>query len=347
MLYYHGDGLARDIHKAARLIQTAAAYGDANARQAMRQDDLSKAWQEALKAEQDALREEFIRRADQTGAAAWYELGKAYEEGDQGLLQDKAQAADWYRKAAEQKNTDAMFALARMYDTGDGLPQGKKKALDLYLKVADSYSSAAADAMLALWRMYDTGDGVEQDKKKALDWLLRAAKDSHVEAMRRLGLLYAEGSDLVERDGVLAALLYSKASEKGDGEASFLLACQLDAGNGKSQNNAKALVLYHKAAQLNYPPAAYRLGKIYSRGEGVDPDLEQAAFWFQRAAEQGNADAQYALGQLYADGYGVPRDLHEAARWYRKAAELGNEDARMALQREDIRKAHEENVTAR
>lgn len=298
MLYYHGDGPAEDIHKAARLIQRAAEHGNANARQAMRQDDLTRAHQENLRAEQDARREAFLRRADKEGAAAWYELGKACEEGGHGLPLDKAQAADWYRKAAEHNNTDAMFALARMYDTGDGVAQDKKKALDLYLKVADAHDRTSADAMLALWRKYDTGDGVAQDKKKALDWLLGAAKESHGEAMRRLGLLYAEGSDLVRRDRSLAANLYSKAAEKGDGEASFLLASLLDAGSGVPRNKVKALDLYHKAASLHYPPAEYHLGKLYSRGKEVDPDQEQAAFWFQRAAAQGHAGARAALDAL-------------------------------------------------
>jgi hypothetical protein len=45
----------------------------------------------------------------------WYALGY-------GLPKDDAQAAIWYRKAADQGNADAEFALGMNYDTGKGAP---------------------------------------------------------------------------------------------------------------------------------------------------------------------------------------------------------------------------------
>lgn len=39
------------------------------------------------------------------------------------MPQDYAQAASWYRKAAEQSNARAQYFLGRLYDKGRGVPQ--------------------------------------------------------------------------------------------------------------------------------------------------------------------------------------------------------------------------------
>ena len=54
-------------------------------------------------------------------AKAQYRLGALYASG-YGLPKDDAQAAIWYRKAADQGNADAQFALGMNYDTGEGAP---------------------------------------------------------------------------------------------------------------------------------------------------------------------------------------------------------------------------------
>lgn len=44
------------------------------------------------------------------------------------MPQDAAQAVVWYRKAAEQGNAGAQFALGAMYATGQGTPQDYQQA---------------------------------------------------------------------------------------------------------------------------------------------------------------------------------------------------------------------------
>ena len=46
---------------------------------------------------------------------AQFSLGKNYEAGRSGLKKDYAIAASWYRKSAEQGNTEAQFNLGLMY----------------------------------------------------------------------------------------------------------------------------------------------------------------------------------------------------------------------------------------
>ena len=55
-------------------------------------------------------------------AFAQFSLGVAYGSG-RGVPQDDAEAARWYRLAADQGNTDAQSDLGVMYANGDGVPQ--------------------------------------------------------------------------------------------------------------------------------------------------------------------------------------------------------------------------------
>ena len=55
-------------------------------------------------------------------AVAQVSLGRLYYNG-QGLTQDYAQSAAWFRNAAEQGNADAQMELGYSYELGHGAPQ--------------------------------------------------------------------------------------------------------------------------------------------------------------------------------------------------------------------------------
>ena len=60
--------------------------------------------------------------ADAGSASAQNNLGLMYYNG-QGVAQDYAAAAGWYRKAADQGNADAQYNLGNKYANGQGVPQ--------------------------------------------------------------------------------------------------------------------------------------------------------------------------------------------------------------------------------
>jgi len=47
----------------------------------------------------------------------------------------------WYRKAAEQGNTDSQNNLGVMYEYGQGVKQNKRKAKELYGKACNNKNS--------------------------------------------------------------------------------------------------------------------------------------------------------------------------------------------------------------
>ena len=64
----------------------------------------------------------YRRAADQGNDLAQYSLGLLYDSGS-GVTQDRAAAAKWYRQAADQGNARAQFELGRMYFSGQGVPR--------------------------------------------------------------------------------------------------------------------------------------------------------------------------------------------------------------------------------
>lgn len=94
-------------------------------------------------------------------------LGMIYQAGDRipsGIEADPAEAANWYRMAAEQDHTDAIWHLAGMLARGIGVEQNDKEALVWLRRGADLGS---ADCIWGLGRSYLKGLGVEADSVMA------------------------------------------------------------------------------------------------------------------------------------------------------------------------------------
>ena len=98
---------------------------------------------------------------------AQFELAQRYAVGN-GVGQSNAEAAKWYRKAAEQDYADAQFELARCYDTGCGVRKNDVEAAKWYRKAAEQ---GHGDAQVAFASCCEMGKGVKADPEEALKWL--------------------------------------------------------------------------------------------------------------------------------------------------------------------------------
>ena len=98
---------------------------------------------------------------------AQFELAQRYAFGN-GVEQNYAEAAKWYRKAAEQDYADAQFELARCYDTGCGVRKNDVEAAKWYRKAAEQ---GHGDAQVAFASCCEMGKGVKADPEEALKWL--------------------------------------------------------------------------------------------------------------------------------------------------------------------------------
>ena len=80
---------------------------------------------------------------------------------------DLSLAADWFRKAAAQSNTEAMIQLAIMYGTGRGLPKDESQTVFWFRQAAELGDSSA---QFNLGGMYARGQGVAQNYVEAYKW---------------------------------------------------------------------------------------------------------------------------------------------------------------------------------
>src|SRR5262249_3916351 len=74
--------------------------------------------------------------AQQPSSEAMYMLGTLYQAG-RGVDKDEAEAARWYRKAADAGHRGALNALGIMHEEGRGVPKDEREAARLYRQAAD------------------------------------------------------------------------------------------------------------------------------------------------------------------------------------------------------------------
>lgn len=102
---------------------------------------------------------EWLPLAEQGHADAQYKLGLMYLRGN-GVPEDKATTAKWFRLSAEQGFADAQAMLGWMYYKGDGIPQDYAEAVK-WCRLAAMQGNVMGQAGLA--SMYISGQGVPQD----------------------------------------------------------------------------------------------------------------------------------------------------------------------------------------
>ena len=164
----------------------------------------------------------------------------------EGVPQDYAEAARWYRQAAEQGHADAQLNLGIMYDNGQGVPQDDVEAVRWYRQAAEQ---GHAGAQFNLGTMYDYGEGVPQDYAEAARWYRQAAEQGDADAQLNLGIMYDNGQG-VPQDDVEAVRWYRQAAEQGDAKAQFNLGLMYEYGEGVLQNFGYAHKWFNLAASL-------------------------------------------------------------------------------------------------
>jgi TPR repeat protein len=257
---------------------------------------------------------------------AQYHVARAYESG-QVVGRDFAEAARWYRRAAELGHADAQFALATLFEVGLGLPRDDAEALKWYRRSA---AQGIAAAQFELGLRHDLGRGFPKSSAEAVRWYRKAAEQGLAAAEHYLGLSYGVGEG-VARDLAEAASWYRRAAVRGYAAAQYRLALAHRLGTGVRKDDAEALRWFRAAAENGHVGAQVLLGYVLMTGDGVMNDDRDAAAWFARAADAGDAAAQYFFGVMLETGRGTRANPALAAQWYRRAADAGNLDAQVAL----------------
>ncbi|HLA36203.1 MAG TPA: tetratricopeptide repeat protein [Rhodocyclaceae bacterium] len=135
--------------------------------------------------------------ANEGNAQAQYRLGILYYHG-KGAPEDENLAIYWWKKAAAQGNSEAMFHIANAYLFN---PKAEKMVSDPDREAAIWFFQAAsaghAEAQYYLGLLFLAGKGVVENRREAIRWFRKAADQGHAEA--RKAIESAEKSSLPPR----------------------------------------------------------------------------------------------------------------------------------------------------
>lgn len=112
-------------------------------------------------------------------------------------ISTETQALEVLMQKAEQGDAAAQFNLGALYKNGEGVKQDYQDALKWYRKAAEQ---DYADAQLILGAMYYVGQGVEQNKVMAFEWWSQAARQGNEAAQKSLDMLCAESPWACQQD---------------------------------------------------------------------------------------------------------------------------------------------------
>lgn len=171
-LYATGEGIAKDLKKAAAWHRKAAEQGNARGQCLVGLD-----YVDGLGVKKDlteGLR--WLRKAaDQGLAGAQYDLGMCYAEGEV-VGKSTVDAVVLYRKAAEHGLPEAQAALGNCYLEGVGVPKDIPEGVKWTRKAAEQGN---ASAQQAIGLCYTKGKGVPKDSVQAYKWLNLAASQDN------------------------------------------------------------------------------------------------------------------------------------------------------------------------
>ncbi|MCF7686947.1 MAG: lipase maturation factor family protein [Cephaloticoccus sp.] len=129
-------------------------------------------------------------------ASAQTYLGFLYISGEEGVTRDGAEAAKWFRRAAELGQASAQFNLALILAQGDGVPKDVAQAMQWCRRAAEQ---GLADAQDQLGIMYLSGEGVPRNETEALVWFEVAARSGHAAALSHRTIAISHMSPAVVR----------------------------------------------------------------------------------------------------------------------------------------------------
>ena len=261
----------------------------------------------------------------------YYRLGQMNLKG-LGTKVNLKKACDYFEKASDLKNVDALYGLGKLYLNIDFSNHNLKTAVDYLYQAAEKNHQFA---QYTLGKMYLKGEGVKQDAEYGVRWLLRAIKQNNMYAQYLLGKAILKGEYLptdnnlpLDIDGAVELLL--KSSDQGNEFASYTLGKAFIEGDLLLQDISAGFELLLKASEKDCVPALYYLGKMFYKGIGVAKDIDTAIYYFEKAVKDNNSYAAYNLGKIYLSEEGHI-DINKAIYYFRIAANDNNSFAEYQL----------------
>lgn len=207
---------------------------------------------------------------------------------------DPAEAARWFRLAAEQGDTLSQRYLVEIYAEGRGVPKDPDESMRWCQRSAEAgdVRGQAQYGVLLLERSVGTPAEAE-----AVRWLEAAGNAGDVWAQYTLGVLYEDKRDEPE-ERAKALPWFRMAAEQNHAESLFHLAEYHRWGEVIPRDEAEAVRLYREAVAAD--PAVFRNLGFPAKWTGSDEDHAVDLSWFGKFADEGEGWAKEVLDGLIA-----------------------------------------------
>ncbi len=275
--------------------------------------------------------ESWLRRAGIAGdpeAAAL--VAEIYARGDGKLPPNYAEAAAWFRIAAELGHKHSARALGMLYLTGTGVPRNPDEAAIWFRRAAEAGDETAKADLASLLLSGKTSPRLTEPAP-VHEWFEQAAEGGDLIAAFNYAVCLTQGVG-VERNDVLAAKWMRRAAE-GVLNAQYWYGVMLAEGRGVEANPEEARIWLQKCADVELPEALIALADLHLKGAGGPRDHEAGRQLYERAANRGHPGGMFALGAMYGGGHEIPTNRELSLTCYRAAAEQGHPMAALMLGR--------------
>lgn len=188
------------------------------------------------------LFKEKLKEANQGNSNAQFDIGSMYQNG-RGVSPDRAEAIDWYQKAAAQQNEKAISRLRLLQANAER-----------FQKESASADTGNPESQYKLGNMYTEGVGTNIDLARAAELYEQSASQGYVKAEYKLGLIYYEGTG-VKASKKTAYKWFKKAAGKNYAAAQYYLGKMYAEGTGVTRNYNTSLEWYTKAVDGGFNQA--------------------------------------------------------------------------------------------
>ncbi len=236
----------------------------------------------------DAIRKWLLKAAENGHRAAQVELAESYgyfENGNWWIagVNDFAEAAKWYRKAAEQGDPMAQGMLGWLYATGRGVDKDLKTAVEWFRKGAAQGNAEALFGMgFSLRESWLEPYDEDKDWKTVVDWYVKAADSGLKHELPEL-------ENKRDYTGLQCKIAYMYRSRYKVKHIRF------DESEPVDQYPAEVVKWFRKAAEAGDDEGHFELVEL--------------------AAEQDSEAAKDALRQLAENGDGYARSVLKKHGW--------------------------------
>jgi hypothetical protein len=264
--YAKGDGVERDLSKAAKLLGEAAQAGYAPA-----ETDLAAAYANGSGIQQDFSEAAnwYRRAAEHDDALAQYTLGRIYLAG-RGVPADHHEGVKWLRRAAEHGEAGAMLVLGDL--SLNGTPNSTPDFADAFFWFSKAAARGQVAALNSLGFLYEHGSGVPRSPTRAIECFREAAEHQDARGQMNLGRLYLEGQ-ILTRDPVEACKWFKLALRNGELVARHYL-FEIESREGLSEEQVADAERRVQDFLKAHRPRPTLSSELTSKGSSADPSQE-------------------------------------------------------------------------